>query len=268
MGAVTGWQEVGERVWVRRYDPYDVNVTVIAGERQVLLVDVRTSLREAAEVRDEVAQLPVGPVTVVAYTHAHLDHCLGGGVFADVPIWGTVGCREALIERGFGHLERMPAWVPEEEHAHLRASPVVVPEHTFRRHHRLGLGGREVDLLHLGHGHTDHDLVVHVPDAGVLVAGDLVEVDAPPQFGDGYPFQWPSTLAAFEGLGPEVVVPGHGAVTDHAFVAQQQSELVLLASLCREALGGIRTRDSVLARSPFPRETTIVALDRAAATPG
>lgn len=268
MSAVTGWQEVGDRVWVRRYDPHDVNVTVIAGDRHVLLVDVRTSLREAVEVRDHIAELPVGPVTTVAFTHAHLDHCLGAGVFAGVPLWGTVGCRDALLGHGVGHLEQMPAWAPEEDHAHLRASPILPPDHTFRTRHRLALGGRDVDLRHLGHGHTDHDLVVHVPDAEVLVAGDLVEVGAPPQFGDAFPFQWPSTLAAFEAMGPEVVVPGHGAVTDHAFVADQQSDLVHLASLCREALGGIRGRDSVIARSPFPRATTEIALARAAVTPG
>ncbi len=51
MGAVTGWQEVGDRVWVRRYDPFDVNVTVVAGDEKVLLVDVRTTLREARELR-------------------------------------------------------------------------------------------------------------------------------------------------------------------------------------------------------------------------
>lgn len=264
MTAVTGWQEVADRIWVRRYDPYDVNVTVIAGERHILLVDVRTTLREAAELREQLAELPIGPVSVLAFTHAHLDHCLGAGAFSGVPIWGTVGCRQALLRHGPGHLQVMPAWAPEAEHAHLRASHVVVPNRTFRQHHRLGLGGREVDLLHLGRGHTDHDLVVHVPDADLLVAGDLVEVGAPPQFEDAYPYQWPSTLAAFETLAPEVVVPGHGAVTDHAFVAGQQADLAHLATLCREALGGVRSRGSVLSASPFPVETTELALARAA----
>jgi glyoxylase-like metal-dependent hydrolase (beta-lactamase superfamily II) len=266
MGAVTGWQEVADRVWVRRYDPYDVNVTVIAGQRHVLLVDVRTTLREAAELRDHIAELPVGPVSLVAFTHAHLDHCLGAGVFAGVPVWGTAGCRDALLALGPGHLASMPSWVPEEEHAHLRASHIIAPDHTFRDRQRLGLGDREVELLHLGHGHTDHDLVVHVPDAEVMVAGDLVEIGAPPQFGDAYPYQWPSTLAAFEAFDATVVVPGHGAVTDQAGVARQQADLAQLASLCREVHGGIRRRASALERSQFPPATTEVALGRAADT--
>ncbi|MCW2717936.1 hypothetical protein [Pseudonocardia sp.] len=37
-----------------------------------------------------------------------------------------------------------------------------------------------MDLRALGRGHTDRDLVVRVPDAGLVFAGDLVEQGAPP----------------------------------------------------------------------------------------
>lgn len=266
MPAVTGWQEVGDRVWARRYDPYDVNVTVIAGEDKVLLVDVRTTLREARELREHLIELPVPTITHLVYTHAHLDHCLGAGAFPDRPVWGTVGCRDALTRHGIDQRERWLEQVPEEEQPHLRASPIVPPDHTVRDQQRLGLGGREVDLRYLGRGHTDHDLVVHVPDAGVVIAGDLLEVGAPPQFHDAYPFQWPGTLNAVAGLAAEVVVPGHGAVADPGEVTRQSAELAHLASLCREALGGVRGRETVYTVSPYPRETTELALQRAAAT--
>ena len=51
-----------------------------------------------------------------------------------------------------------------------------------------------VVLRHLGRGHTDHDVVAHVPDTGVVFAGDLVEQGAPPGFEDSYPLDWPATL--------------------------------------------------------------------------
>jgi glyoxylase-like metal-dependent hydrolase (beta-lactamase superfamily II) len=266
MPAVTGWQEVADRIWVRRYDPFDVNVSVVAGDHGVLLVDVRTSLREARELREHLDELPIGPITHLAYTHAHLDHCLGAGAFPGVTVWGSTGCREALVRHGIDQRERWLSWLPEEERPHLRASPIVPPDHTVRDRARVGLGGREVDLLYLGRGHTDHDLVVHAADVGVALVGDLLEVGAPPQFGDSYPFQWPSTLSGVAGLNAEVVVPGHGAVADAAAVTEQSSELAHLASLCREALGGVRTRESVFGGSPYPHEVTELALARAAAT--
>ncbi len=49
------------------------------------------------------------------------------------------------------------------------------------------------ELRYLGRGHTDNDLVVTAAGRGGLVlAGDLVEEGAPPQFGDGYPLDWPA----------------------------------------------------------------------------
>lgn len=266
MPAVSAWQEVADRVWARCYDPFDVNVTVVAGTDAVLLVDVRTTLREGSELREHLRELPIGAVTHLAFTHAHLDHCLGAGAFPGTQVWGSVGCRTSLVRHGVDQRERWLSWLPEEEQPHLRASPIVPPDHTVRDHARLGLGGREVDLHHLGRGHTDHDLVVHVPDAEVAIAGDLLEVGAPPQFHDAFPFQWPATLSAVGALDADVVVPGHGAVADPAMVTAQEADLAHLATLLREVLGGLRPREAAIAASPFPRETTEVALSRAAAT--
>ena len=266
MPSVTAWQEVADRIFVRRYDPFDVNVTVVAGEHGTLLVDTRTTLVEATEVREHLRELPVVAPTAVVITHAHLDHCLGAGAFPGLPLWASDGCRRDLRRHGVAQRDRWLDWLPEDQHAHLRASPIPVPDHPVTDRHRLDLGGRDVELLVPGRGHTDHDLIVHVPDAATVLAGDLVEVDAPPQFHDAYPFEWPATLARVEALGAEVTVPGHGAPADAATVSSQQRELAHVAALAREVLGGVRNRDSALSGSPFPAEVTRIALDRAAAT--
>ena len=268
MPAVTSWHEVADRIWVRRYDPFDVNVTVVAGDHGVLLVDTRTSLHEAAELRHPLAELPVGAPTAVALTHAHLDHSLGATAFPGIPLYASRGCRETLTRHGVAEKERWLTWLAEEHHVHLRASPIPVPDHLVEDRHRVDLGNRDVELLLLGHGHTDHDLVLHVPDVATVLAGDLVEVGAPPAFDDGYPFEWPATLARLEALDAEVVVPGHGAPTSHALLAIRRQQHAHLAALCREAVGGLRSSASVLVMSPFPERTTRVALDRAAATAG
>ena len=49
---------------------------------------------------------------------------------------------------------------------------------------------------YLGRGHTDHDIVIDVPGADVLFAGDLVEQGNVPFFGDGYPLDWVATADA------------------------------------------------------------------------
>src|SRR6185436_1770028 len=67
-------------------------------------------------------------------------------------------------------------------------------------------GGRTVELRYLGRGHTDNDIVVVVPDADVLFAGDLLEADATPYFGDGYPIDWPDTAERLVELAAGAVV--------------------------------------------------------------
>ena len=55
---------------------------------------------------------------------------------------------------------------------------------------RSTLATAQLRLAYLGHGHTDNDIVIEVPDAGVLFAGDLLENDAAPSYGDAYPRAW------------------------------------------------------------------------------
>jgi hypothetical protein len=62
----------------------------------------------------------------------------------------------------------------------------------------LDLGGRSVMISHPGFGHTCHDLIVVVADAGppVVFCGDLVEESGDPTIGpDPDPKAWPATLA-------------------------------------------------------------------------
>lgn len=265
VGPVTDWVEVADGVHVRRYEPFDVNCTVIAGASGSVLVDARASLREGSELRRHVAELDVPPLTAIVVTHHHLDHVLGAGALPGLPVWGSTGCREALRASGLLQREDWLTWLPEAQRPHLQQSPLVVPTRTVDRRATLDLGGRTVDLLVAGHGHTDHDLVVHVPDVGVLCAGDLVEVGAPPQFGDAFPYAWPTTLAHLRELGASIVVPGHGAATDDRYVARQEAELSQVAELCRQVLGGHRSRETAARLSPYP-EVFAAALERAAAT--
>ncbi|GAA3309585.1 hypothetical protein GCM10020219_013400 [Nonomuraea dietziae] len=91
----------------------------------------------------------------------------------------------------------------------------------------------------------------------MIFAGDLVEEGAPPAFDDGYPLDWPGTLTAMLADLPEpVIVPGHGAVVDRAFVTAQLGELATTADLARRAhVEGLR---DLISQIPYPQ-----ALERA-----
>ncbi|HZB51404.1 MAG TPA: aldehyde dehydrogenase family protein, partial [Mycobacteriales bacterium] len=127
----------------------------------------------------------------------------------------------------------------------------------------LSVGGRPVHLRHLGRGHTDSDLVVLLPDAHLLLAGDLVEEGAPPQFGDGFPLDSPATLDALLALVTGPVVPGHGAVVDKAFVAAQRAEVARLAEVARAGHAEGRPAADAARDLPYFGEHAEQAVERA-----
>ena len=68
------FQEVADRIWVARYPWFDVNVTLVAGDRGLLVVDTHASGAAAAEVIEDVRLLGAGEVVAVVNTHEHFDH--------------------------------------------------------------------------------------------------------------------------------------------------------------------------------------------------
>jgi glyoxylase-like metal-dependent hydrolase (beta-lactamase superfamily II) len=274
------WQEVGPGVFRYRYSAFDLNVGAVVGDDEILVVDTRGWRAQAEELHRDLRRLRSLPWRQVVNTHAHFDHCFGNELFREAAIWGHERCAEMLRDRGEEQRERTIAAL--ERHGREAAGPsaafatgaaealaeveIVLPDRLVRERASLVVGGRPVELRHVGRGHTDNDLVVIVPDAGVVFAGDLVEEGAPPSFGDAFPLEWPATAARLLDIPAPVVVPGHGDVVDQAFVRAQVEELAAMAELCRMVQRGEVDPAAALARAPFPERYARAALERSAAT--
>jgi glyoxylase-like metal-dependent hydrolase (beta-lactamase superfamily II) len=255
--------EVADRVWVARYDWFDVNVTLVRGSDGLLVVDTHASARAARQVLEDVRALGVGEVTGVVNTHEHFDHTFGNhefrAAYGAIPIHAHEAAAEGTVSAGERVKELYREDADDPHRDEVLATEVLPADHTFSSAVVLDLGDRLVELVHPGRGHTAGDLVVRVPDCDVLLAGDLVEESAAPGFGgDCYPLEWPWTLDILLGLttGTSVVVPGHGAVVDREFVETQRNQVGLVAETIRELAGrGVRPEEALEAADewPFPR---------------
>ena len=265
------WTEVADEVFQRRYNPFDVSVCVVRSTDGLLVVDTRSTPREADELRADLSSLSSLPVRCVVNTHAHFDHCFGNSRFVSesavlVPIFGHVKVPAHLVTY---EVPMLAAWIDDEGSADVRDVVITPPTELVETRARLDVGGRTVELIHLGRGHTDNDLLVHVPDSQAWLVGDLIEESGPPSYGpDSFPLDWPETVGA---LGDRLVdaatlVPGHGAAITPRFVAQQQIELAQVADLIRRLhAAGVPEADALAEGRhdwPFPVEGLADAVDR------
>jgi glyoxylase-like metal-dependent hydrolase (beta-lactamase superfamily II) len=233
MGVGDGWVEIDDRVFVRRYAFYDQNIGAVLGDREVLVIDTRSTHVQAREILDDLRELTSDQVTVVVDTHGHFDHAYGNHVFRPAVIWGHDRCVTFIERTGEARRARIARDEPDLA-ADLAEVVIDPPDRTFSTSTTIEVGGRPVDLHYLGRGHTDHDIVTTVPGTGAVFAGDLYENGAVPYFADGYPMDWPATAAAVSALvGDGVVVPGHGDHAGRAFAEAQAAAFGALADLAR-----------------------------------
>jgi len=218
------------------------NCVLVSGEGSALLVDTpytadmtRHLLRLAAGVL-----APGTHIETVVNTHGNGDHSYGNALFAADPAAPDRPSAEIVSTEANGvHLcaEPSPADLaglvattdPDTtlgayflrhfgRYGDFGVSDIVPPTRTFSGQLDLDVGGVAVQLIEVGPAHTTGDLIVNLPDDGVVCAGDVL-------FCDDHPVHWAgpldevhrATLRVLE-CDPRMIVPGHGPVMTPADV--------------------------------------------------
>ncbi|GAA1164525.1 MBL fold metallo-hydrolase [Ornithinimicrobium humiphilum] len=244
MAEVT-WRSVAPGVFVRRHEELKLNCGLVVGQERALVIDTRSYHEHGLELLAAVREITDLEIVVVN-THAHYDHCFGNSAFRDSQIYAHVGLVDDLLRTGEHQreqvVEHLRATDREEMARMMEETELVPPFYLVEEDTVLDLGGRTVELLWSGRGHTDHDLAVAVPDAHVVFAGDLVEEGADPAMEDSYPLEWAATLRTLLARPAaelcDLWVPGHGRVVDRAFVEAQCAQLTQMAERFTEVLDG------------------------------
>lgn len=247
------------------------NAAIIVGSEHLLVVDSHSKPSAArallAQVRSEIGDRPV---RYIVNTHFHWDHAQGNAVYPNAfrvkaDIVASTATREWLAREGTSRLRqqlesllrqvetlrRQLAQATDEDQRQqltnqigeieayvkeMTPPQITLPTITFDDRLVIHDGDREIHLLFLGRGHTAGDIVVYVPSERVVATGDLLQ-GMLPYLGDGYPEEWPQTLAALERLDFTRVVPGHGAVEqDKSVVAFMRSYIEELVELVKRGI--------------------------------
>lgn len=250
------FRRVADQVFVAVAEPAAVNIGLVVGPSGCLVIDTGSTPEQGAAIRAAAERFAGVPVVSVLVTHWHFDHLFGLAGFAGVP--------------SYGH-DTLPAWLAQPrcreaaDSLGVDASELVAPVNTFSLARVLDAGGRRVEVVHFGRGHTDGDVVAIVPDSGVIFTGDLLESAGAPAFGDDCHLKdWPSAVDGILGLVAEetILVPGHGEPMDRLAAFQQRAEISALYGQVEYLIGrGVRLPDAYAAGEwQFDEETVRNAL--------
>ena len=105
--------------------------------------------------------------------------------------------------------------------------PTAVPQVTFDDTLTITLGGKAVELIHVGPSHSDNMVVMRFPEEKVLFVVDIVTVKRVPyrDLSDSYFPGWIEALRKVESLDFDILAPGHGPLGTKADVADNRRYL-------------------------------------------
>ena len=223
------------------------NAGLVVGDGSSLLVDTLFDLRLTAGMLDALEPHTANaPITKAVNTHANGDHCYGNAELtrrADgVEIVASTAAAAEMQEvppAVLAGLVAAPGDVGELFRSffgefHFDGIELVPPTRTFDGRLDLDVGGRAVELIEVGPAHTAGDVIVHVPDARTVFTGDILFIGGAPIVWAGPLSNWIAACDLMLGLDVDVVVPGHGPVTDKSGVIEVRD---YLAHVEREATG-------------------------------
>ncbi|MBB5868803.1 glyoxylase-like metal-dependent hydrolase (beta-lactamase superfamily II) [Allocatelliglobosispora scoriae] len=207
------------------------NCGLVVDGSQALLVDTAYTLGLTRELLGSVAAaLPGVEIGTLVFTHGNGDHCNGNQLLAGAEMICSAATADELPHEispaQMTAMMQLPAQTPvggymrryfaDFDWSGIEPTP---PTRTFAGRLTIPVGAREVELIEAGPAHTDGDVFVHVPDAGVVFTGDLLFIGDHPVMWSGPVEGWVGACDQLLGTGATIFVPGHGPVADRAGVA-------------------------------------------------
>lgn len=237
-------EKLAERVYAAiPTDGYsDCNAGIIDLGDATLIFDTFVTPKAARELKEAAAELLPNPIRFVVNSHWHYDHIRGNQVFSpDALIISTSLTRSKIakikidadlakakmkeeIEKtrsriktetnDFRRQELADYWLIHfqaqfESFDELRITP---PNLTFKERLVLHGSSRDVEIFCYGHGHSDSDTVLYLPNEKIAFLGDLLDSEYHPWMGGCFFEDWIEYLKKLKSLRLKKVVPGHGPV--------------------------------------------------------
>jgi cyclase len=213
------------------------NSGLITGSGTSLMVDTLFDLPLTLEMLEGIRPVTdAHPLGTLVNTHSDPDHVNGNELVAsrDVEILASAAAAALMTQEAIDTVAKVKQLdgVLGEFARHifgpfdLEGITATGPDRTFEGTESVDVGGREVRLIQVGPAHTPGDAIVHVPDARMLYAGDILFVGGTPIAWAGPIDRWIAALDLILDLEVDTIVPGHGPVSGKPEVSVMREYLV------------------------------------------
>jgi glyoxylase-like metal-dependent hydrolase (beta-lactamase superfamily II) len=225
------------------------NAGLVVDGDQSLLVDTLFDLRLTREMLEAMKRAEPRAATrigTLVNTHANGDHCYGNALLAGAEIVASQRTAEEMKHLPAAVLGSLVKSLGSEDSplgrfvkrafgpfAFDEVGETALPTRTFERALTLRVGDRAVELLEVGPAHTRGDVIAHVPDARTVFTGDILFVEGTPIVWEGPVSNWIAACDRILALGADVIVPGHGPITDRRGVLAVRAYLEFVAREAR-----------------------------------
>ena len=191
------------------------NAGFVVTRTGVVVIDALASPAQGKALLRTIRTITPLPIQWLILTHHHPDHTFGAIVLkrAGAKVIAHPDRRTLASEDGDDAM--VSAWTGVLGLREMQGFAFAdTPDVPIARDTTLVLGGRTFDIQVPGTAHTPGDLVIWVPDARVLFAGDLLIEDGVAMVVDGSSGGLLAALDRLEALKPAAAMPGHGRIPD------------------------------------------------------
>jgi glyoxylase-like metal-dependent hydrolase (beta-lactamase superfamily II) len=251
---MAAWTDLGGGIQVRQSARYAMNSVLALDPEHALVIDPGILPSELDEIRDVVAAAGPRQITLV-FTHAHWDHVLGKPWWPGAETIGHDLLGKELRRDAAGIVEEADRLERETGERWPHRFAPFAPDHAVSGLHFRKIGPWRC-VFRSAPGHCDSQIDVHLPEARVLVAADMlsdIEIPALNQAPDVYRHSLDALLPIAHGGAIEALIPGHGSIAHGrdevlARIAADLEYLEVIDHAARDAVARGRPAEDAIER--------------------
>jgi len=221
------------------------NSGLVTSDGEAFLIDTMFDYAHTRAMLDGFARASDAKIRTLFNTHHNGDHCYGNALVDGAEIVATVGASAAMAHES----PKMLAGLMKTAHGmgltgeyflhcferfDFNGIEAKLPDTTFTGHLTKHVGGKSIELIEVGPAHTGGDAIAFVPEDRAVFTGDILFIEGHPIVWAGPIGNWIEACEMIGGLDAEIIVPGHGPLTNKRGVARVRDYLAYIRDEARK----------------------------------